>query len=276
LQPHLLKKIDLFEINSPLLHYAKNNTSQFGEDGIIERIFEILGTKNQYCVEFGGWDGKYLSNCYGLVVNKGWSGCFIEANKKKFAELVVNHGANPKVNCVNKYVELCGQNSLESILNEVEAPRDIDLLSIDIDGLDYFIWEGLTSYLPSLLVIEFNPSVPNDVAFVQPLDAAVNQGASLLAFILLGKRKGYELICCTSCNAFFVKSDDYLKFDLKSNSIHTLYKPLVDGRIFHGFDSHVYTCGMERLLWSNISIDHNSFQVVPKNERNYVELDPDT
>lgn len=78
--PYRLQKVDFFPIVSPLLNFASNVTSQFGEDGIIQRIFEIIPPSHKYCVEFGAWDGKYFSNCYNLIVNKGWSGAFIEAN----------------------------------------------------------------------------------------------------------------------------------------------------------------------------------------------------
>ena len=271
MQPYLLEKIDFFSLDSPLLKFSKNITSQFGEDGIIEKIFEILGTENQYCIEFGGWDGKYLSNCFNLIANKEWSGCFIEANKEKFVDLIANHGSNPRVNCINKYVEISGNNSLEEILDSINAPRNIDLLSIDIDGLDYFIWEGLTTYMPRLVVIEFNPTIPNDILFVQPKESFINQGSSLLALIQLGKKKGYELVCCTTCNAFFVKKEDFSKFNLKNNSILSLYRPISDGRIFHGFDSYIYVHGMDKLLWSKILINNDSFQVVSKEDRIYTE-----
>jgi len=271
MKPYLLEKIEFFSLDSPLLKFSKNIASQFGEDGIIEKIFEILGTENQYCIEFGGWDGKYLSNCFNLIENKGWSGCFIEANKERFLDLVANHGFNPKVNCINKFVEISGENSLETILSSINAPRGIDLLSIDIDGLDYFIWEELTTYTPRLVVIEFNPTIPNDIVFVQPKNPSINQGSSLLALIHLGKKKGYELVCCTTCNAFFVKKEDFLKFKLKSNSILSLYRPISDGRIFHGFDSYIYVHGMDKLLWSKILINNDSFQVVSKEDRIYTE-----
>lgn len=258
-----LQKANFFNVNSPLLHFQNNVTSQSGEDGIIEYIFTIINPENRYCVEFGAWDGKYLSNCYNLIQNKEWNGLFIEANPIKYEELITNHGDNKKVNCVKEFVEFDGQRSLENIMKREGVPQNFELLSIDVDGIDYFIWENLSEYKPKVVVIEFNPSVPNDVVFVQPKDNNLNQGSSLLALILLGKEKGYELVCCTSFNAIFVLKEYYSSFNISSNLIWHMYRPACDGRIFHGYDSTVYVCGMDRLIWSGVKLHHDDFQVLP-------------
>jgi len=271
LSPYRLEQINFFELQSPLLPFSRNVTSQNGEDGIIQRIFELSSPSNQFCAEFGAWDGKYLSNCWNLVSNFSWQGCFIEANTKKFADLLSTHGANEKVRCVNRFVEFEGQNSLDNILASVNAPKDLDLLSIDVDGTDYFIWESLKHHRPNVVVIEFNPTIPNDVIFVQPKTNSVNQGCSLLALVSLGKEKGYELICCTGCNAFFAKAELYPKFGIPNNFIAALYRPLCDGRIFHGYDSYVYVVGMPRLVWSGISLAQDDFQVVPASIRKFAD-----
>lgn len=265
MKPHLLRQVQLFEIDNPLLAHARNVHSQNGEDGILEHIFSVLPGHGaeRYCVEFGGWDGRHLSNCCSLIENHGWSGCFIEADERKFGELLANHGANERVRCIRRFVEFEGPDSLDSILAAAGAPADLDLLSIDVDGIDYFIWEGLQRHRPKLVVIEFNPSIPNDVIFVQPKDNRVNQGCSLLALIVLAKMKGYELLCCTSVNAFFVRAELYPAFGLRSNSIHHMRRHDGDGRIFHGYDSYVYVAGMPRLYWSNTEVGSEDFQVLP-------------
>ena len=120
-----------------------------------------------------------------------------------------------------------------------------------------------------MVVIEFNPTVPNDVVFIQVKDNEVNQGCSLLALILLGKEKGYELICCTSWNAFFVRKDLFALFEISDNSIQCLYQPYLDGRIFHGYDSQVYVVGMPMLLWSGLHVSSDDFQVLPQSARRY-------
>ncbi len=265
--PYKLEKRSQEKIESPLLTFARNVSSQCGEDGVIERIFQIIPEAAGYFVEFGAWDGHHLSNCWNLAIHHGWEGCFIEADKARFSDLRVNHGSNSRVRCVNALVQAEGPQSLDSILVSLGAPRAFGLLSIDIDGMDYFVWEGLRAFRPSVVVIEFNPTVPNDVLFVQAKDSRVNQGCSLLALVDLAKVKGYELACCTAFNAFFVCAELYPRLGILDNSISRLYRPLMDGRIFHGYDSSIYVAGMPGLVWANIALTSDDFQVLPKSRR---------
>lgn len=266
-QPFKLEQIQTQEIESPLLQFRKDVVSQDGEDGIIEALFSIIKPKNKYCVEFGAWDGKYFSNTWNLVTNQQWHGLFIEGNADKYKELTKTYAGNDNTTCLNRFVELSGQDSLDALLKEAGAPLDLDFLSIDVDGMDYFIWESLIHYRPRVLVIEFNPSVPNDIAFVQAKSNAINQGCSLLSLIHLGKTKGYELVCCTGWNAFFVEKECYSLLHLKDNHIDKLYRPLCDGRIFHGYDSTVFVAGMPQLIWSETAVDSSDFQVLSKKKR---------
>lgn len=266
-----MKQITFFEINSPLLNYLSNVTSQCGEDGVIHRINELMPPKHRYCVEFGAWDGKRFSNCHNLLANAGWSGLMIEADPVKFQDLMKTFGDNDRVVKMNRFVGFEGEDRLDSLLLEAGAPEDFDILSIDIDGCDYYVWESLRYFSPSLVIIEFNPSVPNDVIFVQDRTFEVNQGCSLLALIELGKQKGYELICATPFNGFFVKKDDYPRFSIPSNFIGHLYRPMHDGRIFQGFDSTIHVVGMEKLQWhqSAAPLSSEDFQVLPKSLRRW-------
>lgn len=267
--PHLLQKVNFFTIDSPLLTFKANVTSQTGEDGIIEKIFSIIEPKNKFCCEFGAWDGKYLSNTYNLVANQNWRGLFIEANENKFKDLLVTHGQNNNAILLNRLIEFDGENSLDNMLEEVKSPIDLDLISIDIDGNDYFIFESIAKFRPRVVVIEFNPSIPNDVIFVQAKAKDVNQGCSLLALIILGKEKGYELICCTQWNAFFVPQEIFGLFNIKNNHITNMYSPSCDGRIFHGYDSYIHVIGMPILMWTGQSIESSDFQVLPVSLRKY-------
>ena len=262
--PHILKQVRFFNVDSPLLEYRDNVESQNGEDGIITHIFSTLPpVDNMYCVEFGAWDGKYLSNCFNLVTNLGWFGLFIEADDKKFEQLILNHGSSKNVTCLKRFVEFDGPNRLENLIDEANFPLNFDLLSIDIDGADYFVWESIDRFRPRVVIIEFNPSIPNDVIFVQAKDMNVNQGASLLALVMLGKQKGYELICVTASNAIFVLNEFYSLFGLTSNHVTKLYAPTADGRIFHGYDSYVHISGMPSLIWSGTKVCSDDVQVLP-------------
>lgn len=166
-------------------------------------------------------------------------------------------------------VDFEGENSLDSILEEVGAPKDLDLISIDIDGADFFVWEGMQKYRPKVAIVEFNPTVPNDIVFIQAKDMLVRQGCSLAALVMLGKQKDYELVCATHCNAFFVESKYYDSLGINSNHITSMYRPTTDGRIFHGYDSHIYTSGMDHFLWSGVPISDEDLQPLPKSLRVY-------
>ncbi len=268
--PHLLRQVSFQEVNSPLLAYQRNVTSQFGEDGILQRVLSQIPMSAHYAVEFGAWDGRLYSNTWDLLHHHEWSGCLIEGNPERFGVLQTAYAHRPDVVTLNRLVSPTGPDGLDAILDEANAPKFFGLLSIDIDGLDYFVWEGLTRYRPTVVVIEFNPTVPNDVLFVQNPDPGVRQGCSLLALVELGRRLGYELCCATWCNGIFVDRSVYPLLGLRDNHINTLYRPAMDGRIFHGFDSYVHVIGMDRFCWrAHEPLRSSDFQVVPVAEQGF-------
>jgi hypothetical protein len=202
-----------------------------------------------------------------LIEHHGWGGILIEGDRQKFESLQANYAHRQQVMCVQRFVDWAGPNTLDETLRHAGCPSEFDLLSVDIDGMDYFVWESLVDHRPRLVVIEFNPTVPNDVVFVQAKDSRVNQGCSLLALVMLAKTKGYELVTSTGFNAFFVSRDEYPKLNLASNSIFDIHTPMVDGRIFHGYDSTVHIVGMDRLVWAGVSVSSEDFQVLPRSAR---------
>jgi len=223
--------------------YKKNIFSQNGEDGIIEEILNRLGEKSdKNSCEFGAWDGIHLSNCYNLILSKSFKGLFIEGDKKKFIDLKKNLETKNTI-LVNKYVTFEGQNSLDRILEANNFNIDFDLLSIDIDGNDYHIFESLKKFKPKIIVIEFNPTIPNDVEFIQEKNDKINQGSSALSILKLAKKKNYSLICATHCNLFFVEEtfkkiiigDNFFSInDFVDDAKHKNY-------IFYGFDGTIFT-----------------------------------
>jgi hypothetical protein len=260
--------VRFFKSASPLSAFAANVASQGGEDGIIKRINELLRPENKFCVEFGAWDGKHLSNCYNLIAHENWSAIMIEAHPEKFKELVRTYAGNKNVTPVNRLVSFEGPNSLDNILVEFGAPRDFGVLSIDIDGNDYYVFESLAKFRPELVIVEFNPTIPNDVLFVQEKSFSINHGCSLLALVVLGKQKGYELAVCTQWNAFFVKQEKLATLGVENNFISHLYNPLQDGRIFQGYDGSIHVVGMNSLVWKGgLAVSSEDFQVLPKAAR---------
>src|SRR5262249_41209691 len=142
-----------------LLQWRGNVTSQIGQDGILQRIFSIIGEGTKFCVEFGAWDGKFLSNTWNLIVNRNWSGVLIEGDPQKFEALETTHPAG-RVKTLNRVVGWEGSDALDKILDESDAPQNPDLVSIDVDGNDWHIWKSLVDHRPRVVLIEFNPTIP--------------------------------------------------------------------------------------------------------------------
>ena len=192
----------------------------------------------------------------------------IEADSGKFKELVDIYAAYPGVTAINRLVDFEGPDCLDAILAEAGAPRNFGLVSIDIDGNDYHVWESLVDHTPEIVVIEFNPTIPNDVEYVQDRSFDLNIGCSLLALINLGKQKGYELVATTMVNAFFVRAEKYPLFGIDDNFIGVMHTPAQDGRTFQGMDGSIHVIGMDTMIWNEgMRVSSEDFQVIPKEKR---------
>jgi hypothetical protein len=251
-----------------LLKYRKNVASQLGEDGIIERIFEVIPKPKKWCVEAGAGDGFTLSNTYNLITGCHWSSVQIESSSGKFKELQDRYRGYPGVHCLNKKVGFEGAETIDNLLRSTPIPIDFDLLSLDIDGNDYHVWDSIKEYQPTVVIIEFNPTIPNHIEFVQRKDMGVYQGASLRALTDLGKRKGYELICATEWNGVYVRRPYYDLLGIEDNAIDQLQKDTqYQMDIFQLFDGTIVLNGCTKLLWHEIEIDQEQIQVLPKAKR---------
>jgi hypothetical protein len=188
--------------------YEKQINSQNGEDGIIAEIFRRIGTKNQYFVEFGVESGVQC-NCAHLALDQGWPGLFLEADPDFFAQLADRYQAYPRVRCVRAAVT---SDNIEHLLETHGVPPSFDLLSIDIDGNDYWVWSALRRWQPRVVIVEYNASHPPPRRWVMQenvnhrWDGTSYFGASLASLVALGRDKGYELVGTNSIgiNAFFV------------------------------------------------------------------------
>ena len=255
-----------------LKNFKKNIYSQHGEDGIIEEIFYRLKdfTDNQYC-EFGAWDGIHLSNVQALIKKKISKALLIEPDKKKFIELCKNN-PNPSIIKLNTFVGLEEENKIDTLLSQNNFDINFDFLSIDVDSIDYYIFKSLNIYKPKLICIEYNPTIPNDVDFVQK-NYSANQGASALSLIKLAKTKNYYPVCTTETNLFFIHSD-YKKHIIGNNDL-TINDLLDDSKIknyiFYGYDGSIFTSKEVRLPWHNLVVkDLNVLKsFLKKYPRNY-------
>ncbi|MEK6280175.1 MAG: hypothetical protein AABN95_07445 [Acidobacteriota bacterium] len=196
-----------------LLKHGFKVYSQHDEDGIIEEVFKRIGSTNRFFVEFGVGDG--LENCTLYCLLKNWHGVWIdgsatcvEAIENEFKFLT--ESGRLKV----RYAFTTAEN-IEQHFQELGVPEKFDLLSIDIDNNDYWVWKAIQRYSPRVVAIEYNASFKQTVNCVIPYNPAriwnyTNYfGASLKALEELGREKGYCLVGCnyTGVTAFFVRQD---------------------------------------------------------------------
>jgi hypothetical protein len=182
----------------------RNVYSQNGEDGVIEWVFGKITPRHRVCVEFGAWDGRSLSNTFNLVAHRGWKAVYIEADPRKFEDLKKTAAAHPGITPVCSLVSASGETSLDRILERVGIPDDFDLLSIDIDGNDYDVWEAMDRFHPAMVIIEYNVSFPPDYKFIDHGGTAF-MGTSPACFAELAERKGYALLGCIGTNLLFLR-----------------------------------------------------------------------
>ncbi|KKN83504.1 hypothetical protein LCGC14_0297420 [marine sediment metagenome] len=167
---------------------ANNIYSQFGEDGVLAAIFERIGTENKWCFEAGAFDGITLSNTRALG-EKGWTRILVESDAKAVAGLESNTLTNDKIS--HETLEKDGEHSLDAILSRYEAPKDIDLVSLDIDGDEDQIWVGVTHYTPRVVVVEY-------VTSTETCTKRVLQAGALM---------GYTPVFLSKSNLIFVRTD---------------------------------------------------------------------
>jgi hypothetical protein len=250
--------------------FLRNVTSQSGEDGILERALAIIGANQGWCVEFGAWDGVHLSNTNNLIANLGFSAVLIEGDASRFQALQLAFRGNERVKTLNRFVGFDRTSGLDAILQATPIPTTFDVLSIDIDGNDYHVWSAVENYRAKLVVIEYNPSIPDPVHFVQPPDPAITQGCSLLSLCRLAAKKHYELIAITASNAIFVDAPYLPRFGIPDNSIDALRigaPPF--SYLFQGYDGSIHLAGNDRLIWHNVRLDASKMQQIPRLFRKY-------
>jgi hypothetical protein len=156
-----------------------------------------------------------------------------------------------------------------SILSATPIPVDFDLLSIDIDGNDWHVWNAVKVYKPRIVIVEFNSSASNDLYFIQDPDPEVSQGSSLRAFVDLARTKGYELVATTPGNAFFVTAEAFPKIGIIDNSIDAIHEPAITTEIAQGYDGTIMAAGHMYLNWHGIALTQEDFQILPKSLRKY-------
>ena len=222
--------------------YGYKVYSQNDEDGIIHEIFRRIGTTNKTFVEFGVQDG--LESNSHLLLFYDWNGLWIVGSldyykkiKTKFRP-VIEAG---QLKVTNAFID---KDNINELIMDAGIQGEIDLLSVDIDGNDYYIWDTIDCINPRVVICEYNGKFPPDLNWVQAYDKnhiwdeSDWQGASLKAFELLGRKKGYTLVGTNirGCNAFFVRNDLIKRKFIKVGTAEYHYNPLrfrLEYRAYH-------------------------------------------
>lgn len=208
-----------------ILVNKKNIYSENGEDGIIQYIFNKLKlTNNGTFIEFGAWDGITFSNTYNLFKNYNWNGIYIESDNRKFTALSNNFVYyKHRIDCINSYVGFDHNNNLDTLIEKYSSKRQFDFVSIDVDGLDYFIFEKMIKYLPSVICIEVNAGHSPEYNCIIPQEFAANNiGQSIKVICDLAIKKDYFPLCYTG-NLFLIKNEFKYLFTEDLKSISDMY-----------------------------------------------------
>ena len=212
--------------------------SQFGDDGIIQYLVDKLNIGYEYhnFIEFGVEDYSEANTKF-LLLNNNWSGLILDSSKNNIEKIKKrNFFWRFELEAIECFITKENINSiiLESNFNE----KKIGILSIDVDGNDYWIWREINAIDPLIVIIEFNStfgfnnkiSIPYNSEFERSKAHHSNLywGASLEAFKFLAKQKSYKFFTTNSAgnNAYFVKDNifDKLQVNLKKNTFQSKFR----------------------------------------------------
>lgn len=196
------------------------NYSQNGEDGILWYVFSIIGTKTKTCVEMCAGSGREC-NSANLIINHGWTGLLFDGDEKR-----VNHGKEFFASHQDTFVfppkfvhAWITAENVDALIADNGYRGEIDLLSLDLDGVDYWIWEAINAVSPRAVIAEVQAIWGSERSVTVPYRPdfraefyngfGIYSGASLPAFVKLAQKKGYRLVGCQryGFNAVFLRND---------------------------------------------------------------------
>lgn len=191
--------------------------SQYEEDGLLLFIFALIGTKNRIFVDIGSGNG-INSNCANFAINFGWYGAFIDGNAESIAFGTNYYKKHHNTSLFPpKFLKaFVTRENINEIITNCGIQGEIDLLSIDVDGNDYWIWEAITVIKPSVVIIETHPEflmdsivAPYDKDYSYPGKHHMYCGASPVAMTKLAKSKNYRLVGANyyGFNSIYVHND---------------------------------------------------------------------
>jgi hypothetical protein len=196
--------------------YEYSYLSQNGEDGIIRFLFSEIGFESRRLVEFGF--GAMQCNSLRLLLHEGFTGLLMDGSEENCD--FFNRAARKRgLQGVEAHCTFLTRDNLNQTIREHGIAGEIDFLSLDVDGNDYWFWESLDCVSPRVVCIEYNAGIGPEFSWSVPYDPQFERyakhpsgffhGASLKALESLGQRKGWRLVGCdsTGTNAFFLRAD---------------------------------------------------------------------
>ncbi len=205
-------------------HKSFSIFSESDEDGLLLYIFSKIGFRNKVCIDIGGGAGLNGSNTANLFLNHGFTGLVFEGEKNNAGVLQMVYDSKkatrhfpPKIIC-----EYVTSKNINDLIKSKGIKGEIDLLSIDIDGIDYWIWDAITIIEPNVVIVEIqcildeneSKAVPQNFKetvfeIIDNKRYGIYNSASLTAFTKLASRKGYSLVATNQLgfNAIFIKNE---------------------------------------------------------------------
>lgn len=205
--------------------------SQSNEDGLIQYLIHQIEIPNKTFIEFGVEDYSECNTKF-LLLHNNWSGFIMDGSEENIKSLkgrtiYWKHDIEARSVFITK-------DNINELLKSRGFKEEVGILSIDIDGNDYWVWQTIDCINPRIVICEYNPIFGKDLTVSIPYDPEFYRtsahysnlywGASLRAYVQLGKRKGYKLVCNNKLghNAFFVRED--IECDLEEVSIESAWR----------------------------------------------------
>jgi hypothetical protein len=192
--------------------------SQYDEDGILLYLFSLLGTTNRRCIEVCAGVG-YESCTANLIIHHAWEGLMFDGSEENIKKAWNFFSRRPDTlitvpKLVPAWIE---PERINDLILEQGYRDEIDLLVIDMDGIDYWVWQAISIVQPRVVVVEYQPwfradepyTIPYRPSFAYSDSKKGYVGCSLAAYVNLAREKGYRLVGCNRnhLNAFFVRND---------------------------------------------------------------------